>query len=252
MSFSGIQKAVSSKKKINGKRKWNGKSNLVTQAQLKRALKSVEPELKCADTSLIVTDVTDVLTSSSSQVCVNAIPIGDTFNSRTGRQIMLKSLRLTLNARLTWFAAPSTGDVLGNVLRCVVLWDPQANGDSFEDWNEIFGYVSPAGATTSSCLAPIQPTHMQRYRVLRDLKIPLNPTWFNGSGDSTNPSAMYHVVDEYIKLPNLTTTYVSSSTAVTSIESGRLIVAFLTQHNYAYSNVDLIAGSNARLRYTDA
>lgn len=209
-------------------------------------------EIKGVDTPLnsIAVSLPDV-NSNLQGLCLNLIQTGSGFWNREGRKINLKSLRI--KATFDWIATPYAGDAINAMnLRMVVVHDKSPNGGTLPKFNEIFAHTEQTSTTTTLWNSPPAFSSMQRFTVLRDKVLDLNPNGYvptaGGELEVTT------TVDEYIKLTRYDTIYAGTANPATiaNVYSGGLYI-YLFPSFTPSTLLQLIIdpSSIARLRYYD-
>lgn len=211
-------------------------------------------EKKGVDTPLTVAAI--VATTNTNDDCqvLNLIQQGAGSWNRIGRKVNLLSVRLRGTARYVSAVAVTSGDLNANTMRMVVVWDKQPSGAAIPTFDTVFGLTSQTGAETSTFLAPVRYDNMDRFSVLRDIVIPMNPQLWNNEGGSTDASRQDFAFDEFIKLGGREVVYASQTDPLTiaDISTGALYVYFRADAQVAGINeIAIDADSFARLRYTD-
>jgi len=211
-------------------------------------------EKKGLDTDLAVAlgSVTSTTNTNGTSFVLNLVQAGTGSWNRVGRKIHSKSLRIQGVCQAEIAPTATTADLVGNVMRMVVVWDKQPSGGAIPAFDAIFGTTVQDG--TEACTSIFNPPrydNMDRFRVLRDRMYTLNPQAQTTAG-TTNDVTYNLPIDEYIKLGALETVYSGQSSPMTiaDISSGALYVYFRGLVNTtAVSRCAVIA--NGRLRYVD-
>jgi len=238
--------------------------NRIRQGRILRGLSSAATytqrlsqggEVKGMDTTLAtpgfltISEATNVSTGVG---VLNLIAPGSGSWNRIGRKTFPKSLRLKYTVEYT-FQHTATNSVQANCLRILLVWDKNPNGAALPSFNTMFKQTDQFGAELSTWSAPAAFDTMDRFRVIRDRVIDLNPQIYPPA--STNEGQWHQNVDEFIVLPEgLETVYSGQADpqTIADIYSGALyMVAILQKSLSSGYAVRLSAGSVARLRYTD-
>lgn len=208
-------------------------------------------EVKGVDTILTYTPIIASTNTNAGIQVVNLIAPGSGSFNRIGRKAYLKSLRIKgyLDAAITSVAASS--DLMGSVVRMVVVWDKQPSSGAIPNFNDMFGVTDQAGTESSTIMAPIRYDNMDRFKILKECTWEFNPEAISpNAGDVVN---MQKAVDEYIKL-NHETVY-SGQTAtqtIADISTGALYIVWRASTNTAGTFIAGVSNQTyARLRYTD-
>lgn len=211
---------------------------------------------------------------------INLIQQGAANYQRVGNSVALQSVRIKLQllAQHGSTITDNKFDQLNNTLRMVLLWDRDGNNSQPPDYDNIFGWRSQTGNTSTSIMAPIRVEYNERYRALLDEVIPLNATvptpinythidtvdsekvnytyGFGDSGHSGTFQSSRFIIDRYVDLSkkNLTTRFSKTANPieVDAIANGCLfLVLKVINANRSYESVTVATGSACRLRYTD-
>lgn len=210
-------------------------------------------ELKGMDTLLTISggNVLATTNTATSSFVLNLVPNGATSYQRVGKRIKMKSVRLMGNAALTTGPTATTLDQNGNILRMVVVYDKQPSGAQ-PIWSDIFGYTPQNGTEDSTVLSPLKYDNVDRFTVLRDRKICINPAAVIAGG-TVNEMTSQQDFDEFIPLKGLESLFSGQSGTMTiaDISSGALYVYFRAILNNSTTEWSISANSVARLRYLD-
>lgn len=209
-------------------------------------------ELKGVDTSLDVAPVLATTNTNGATFVVNLIQSGAAGWNRNGRKVNLQSLRLRGTIRQKSSPAAATNSVVANVLRCVVVWDRQPSG-VLPAFDTIFGRTEQDGTLSTEFNDPLNFSNVDRFLVIRDKVIPCSTNAVLALGGGTeNTVEKNYMLDEYIKLGKLHTTFSANSNPATiaDISSGALYVIFRAETAQTLNRVEIV-DSVARLRYLD-
>lgn len=209
------------------------------------------PEKKGVDTDISLTPIITTTTTNASNFVLNLIVPGTGSWNRIGKRVFLKSLRLKGNTVFSLTPTFATGAGSCTFVRYVVLWDRQPNGAATATFDNIFGITSQAGTeSTPDITCPLKYDVMDRYRIIRDWTVRPDP--MNVPSFGTGPSLNFYVpMDEYIRLPNLESTYSGQSDpqTIADINTGAL---YIWMRAYSSSTTAGAAfDGTARLRYVD-
>lgn len=207
-------------------------------------------EIKGVDTDVggVVGAVLTTTNTNGDTVPLNLIQQGAGSWNRVGRKTHLKSVRITGRATLALQAAANVEAT--SILRMVLIWDKQPSGAAIPAWDVIFGQTDQLGAETSNFLSPPRYDNMDRFRVLRDIKIHANSA--NVTTSTTTTGIREVCIDEFVKLPALESVYSGQSNPMTiaDISTGALYIAF-RQSNSTYGGWQIADPTFARVRYFD-
>jgi len=211
-----------------------------------------QSELKGVDTALTYNPVLATTSTNAGIFVVNLIVPGNGSFNRVGRKVHMKSLRLFGSFRTFISPAATTGSLLGNTVRMVVVYDKQPSG-VLPTYDTIFGTTVPDGTEAGTFLAPLRYDNTGRFRVLRDVRVDMNAGANPGNIGTEDGQYVRSSFDEYIKLGALETIYSgqSSPQTIADISSGALYVAFRAAENVATCLTEVTSTSLARLRYYD-
>lgn len=209
-------------------------------------------EKKGVDQALTTNPVPATTNTNGAIFVANLIAPGTGSFNRIGRKVHLTSLRVKGTVQHSSTADPTTGNFGSNILRMVVVWDKQPSG-VLPAFDTIFGLTDQSGNEATTYLDPVKYDNMDRFQVLRDVKIPFVPTAQGGVGGTTNFFRALASFDEYIKLGRETVYSGQTSPAtIADISSGGLYVVFRAQLNVPNVNfLEVTNDSYVRLRYTD-
>jgi len=211
-------------------------------------------EKKGMDTVVDLADAAVVATTNTNDASfvLNLIQAGNGSWNRVGRKAYLQSVRLRGIATCLIDRAATTGNLLANTLRMVLVWDKQPSSGSVPAFDVIFGKTVQAGTESCTFLDSLRYDNTDRFKVLRDVVVCASPQTDNAASDSTNATRYDIPFDEFVKLGQRETQFSGQSTPMTiaDISTGALYVYFRASRN---DNTSLwsIGNSVARLRYTD-
>lgn len=211
-------------------------------------------EKKGVDTSLSLTPVIATTNTNASSFVLNLVQQGAGSWNRVGRKINLLSVRLRGTATFTIGPTVTTGNLLSNTMRMVVVWDKQPSGAAIPTFDAVFGKTAQDGTESCTFLDPVRYDNMDRFAILRDVVCAKSATAVLTTGTS-NQLDMNFDFDEFVKLGGREVVFSGQSAPMTiaDISTGALYVYFRTEFNTASTNfVGIDAHSMARLRYTDA
>lgn len=232
---------------------------------------SRQSEKKYIDTAMAsaITGIVDSFANSNDINAVNLIQQGAGFYNRIGRKVKMDSLKLNINLgsfNIPVVAGSNTGSV-GNMVRMTVFWDRESGGVT-PNWSNVFAQTSQQGTVTTNFRSGLRMTETERYLIIRDQIIDMNPhagvsnydvdvsaVGANDVTTATTATFTRKSISMFIDLRklNLVTVFQSTSNPATvaDIGDGVLYVAFRAVITNASNYVLLETGSNARLRYVD-
>jgi hypothetical protein len=178
-------------------------------------------------------NTTDPLYSSGGvPIIISVIPQGDDFNQRKGEQVTLTKVKV----RLSLTNPISTTSVQFRVL---IFWDLQTNGLGFFPWASVSftdGLIDD-NTITNPLIAPLNERAAQRYKVLIDKIIVINP---DSSATTKNL-----VFQKTFSLSNAKQLFATSAGNIAAIPSRSINLFF-------YSNKTAVQQTAIRLWYKDA
>ena len=210
-------------------------------------------ELKGVDTSLDVSYGVDSTTGDNSDIIlVNAPVPGTASYNRIGRKIKMESLRIRGFIDYRYVNSPSSGDVDSNAIRITVVYDKQPS-EVLPKFDEIFGSTFADAAETSIITDNLRYDNTNRFKVISDETMCLNPQLWNGNGGTTDTTFQKYFFDKYIKLKGKITVFSGQSapTTIADISSGGLYVVFRADRDSANASNLSITKATARLRFYD-
>jgi len=189
------------------------------------------PELKVNDVNTGVTAIPANITAGNG-ANLNAIVVGDDYNTRDGRIINMKSLLL----RVFVYPSATVASPQGGTVRILVVMDKQSNGAV----NAATATILQADAYDS----PINLSNRSRFKVIVDKYVPMNACNY-AAGALTTGSPGGRVVNIFKKL-NFQTVYNTTTGVDTAISSGAL-----TLYIIASTANEFVADIYSRVRFTD-
>jgi len=174
--------------------------------------------------------------------------------NRVGRKIELQSLRLRGNYVWTYDPAAVTGNLFGNTVRMVVVWDKQPSGAAIPAFDQVFGVTGQDGSETTTYLNPVKYDNMDRFSVLRDCVTEFVPKLYNASALTQGLTIEIKPFDEFIPLKGREVVFLGQSNPMTiaDISTGAVYVYFRAAvATDDVSDVAISSNSFARLRYID-
>jgi len=209
-------------------------------------------ELKGMDTELTLNPIISTTSTNASSFTLNLVRTGNGAWARIGRKIRMKSVRLTGALQCTYGPEATTGALLPNSTRMVVVYDKQPSG-TLPTFDTIFGHTVQDGTESSGFRDALRFDNTERFIVLRDKICDFVPQAQNQEGGTTDTISQIASFDEYINLKGLPAQYSGESEPMTiaDISSGALYVFFRSATNASATLVQVKSTSTARLRYTD-
>lgn len=234
-------------KKGNVKRRRYRRSQ-VTQREIEYIRKTTG-EKKGMDTDIDM-DVIATTTTNGSAFVLNLIQQGNGSWNRVGRKVCLKSVRIKANAK--YLCTSGAGNLVGSLLRIVVVWDKQPSGGTLPTFDTIFGRTDQTGAESTEFLDSVKYDNMSRFSVLRDITVDARGTP-SFSEEALQQATLDVDIDEYIKLGNKETVYLGQSSPMTiaDVSTGGLYL-YARSSNYVDGSIEWsLSSATSRLRYTD-
>jgi len=244
-SASGVSKAS---KRMRGR-----KTRAVTEETVRRVLERAA-ELKGCDFQLDLGygSVIATFADNGSAYGVNLIQPGAGSFNRVGREISMKSLELRICYGARWKPTATTAILEAISLRIVVVYDEAPQG-AIPNWNTVFKETEQNGNTISAFMSPLSYDNMDRFRILADEILEMNPTAIAATGTDNDVFQQY-ILKRYIRLNGTKTQYTQATAnplTVANITGGALYVYFRATRNDAEAGAFIHGASMARLRYVD-
>lgn len=210
-------------------------------------------ELKGADTGLSRATAIEETTNSNAKIMVlNGISPGSASYNRIGRKIRMQSIRVTGHIQTLRINEAVTGDMYGNYVRMVIVYDKQPS-DALPNFDTIFGRTLTSGIEDSGILENLRYDNTGRFRVYMDEKIEFPAEFNNLNAGTADRVRNFKLFDKYVKLPNLPTVYSGQSipTTIADISSGALYFIIRAYIDDSTQTEMYIDNATARLRYYD-
>jgi len=201
-------------------------------------------EVKGVDFALTQASLINTTNTNGGMQCVNLIAPGSGSFNRVGRKVQLQSLRF--KGWISLSQPPSTALQAGTVIRMALVLDKQPTG-TIPSFDAIFGWTDQVAAEASTMFSPPRYDNMERFTILRDKCIDINP---NTSGTLAVTASSTEVsFDEYITLKDLSVTYggQSSPCTIADISTNALYLVWRSANATGVVNT----ASIGRLRYVD-
>lgn len=180
---------------------------------------------------------------------LNVIQQGTGFYQRNGRKVKLASLRMRITISSA-FAVDVSGNAVSDLLRVALIWDRSPNSPgTLPTFDDIFKGTDATGASDDSLVAERRAVNMDRFTVLRDKVLEINPDLA-----VANPATYTKTthIDDYLKIGRET---VFSGTAnpitVANISTGALYLLFRSCVSAGVTHIVQTDCTNIRLRYLD-
>ena len=208
------------------------------------------PEKKGMDTGIGIASIPNTVNDNSGMFVLNLIQQGAGAWNRVGRKVNLRSLRIRGEIYHTQTTMSVSGITLGQVVRCVIVWDKQPSSGTIPGWQDIFGFTAQDGTEGTSMYAPIRYDNMDRFSILRDVTYDPQP-----GAKSGNPDVVTYcnTIDEYIRLGGRECVFSGQSNPMTiaDISTGAIYFCIRARTNNPTTTLSGINNMTARLRYTD-
>jgi len=194
-----------------------------------RGWKNNNSELKYVDVaaSNYAADTTGTVT------CLNLTAVGDDNTTRDGRQICNRSIHIQGHL------APTDTTTTDCFSRMLIVWDAQPNSGTIAAITDIL--------TSSTSLAFTNLNNRERFTILRDCRYAQGAQNNTATQAYSNGSNNY-VINEFINLKDIKTTYSGTTAVIGSVATGALLM--VTIGNVAANNGGTFF-VNTRLRFTD-
>lgn len=208
-------------------------------------------ELKGLDTLIGYTDITHTTNDNTFSDVLNLVQAGTGSWNRVGRKVHPVSIRIRGMIRNITNTEATTGNQRGTILRLVLVHDHQPSGNAIPNFDDIFGTTDQAGLEQTNPWDGLRYDNSERFTVLRDKFIDLNPQRYAITGtENTLVSAYY--CDEFINLRGDQIVYSGQSQpmSISDISTGAYyLYARVLVEDEVSTNV--IANLTSRFRYTD-
>jgi len=208
-------------------------------------------ELKGVDFRTAFSPVISTTNDSGCIHTINLVGAGTGSFQRIGKNVCGKSVRLQGIVAAILKTDGTTGDLLGNTLRMVVVYDAQPNGN-LPVYSDIFGITGQDGTVTTEFLDPVRYTETSRFKVLRNVVWDCNPEAYGSTG-SQHQIGMFKTIDEYIPLDDITTTFSANTSpaSISQITHGAIYLIFRARSNTTDDYFYVSDKFSVRYRYTD-
>ena len=206
-------------------------------------------ELKGMDTALTLTALEESTNTNGDIIVANLVLPGSGSWNRIGRKIKMKSLRIWGSFKAVFLNDPTTGNIDGNIVRMVVVYDKNPNSGAIPTFDTIFGGTAQDGTESTAYLDPLKYDNMGRFQILKDCRYNLNPPGGqNASGGTTDYVSIFWNFDEYVKVGRETIySGQSDPQTIADISSGALYVVFRAEEVNT-TQIDVTSKSKCRLR----
>lgn len=211
------------------------------------------PELKGVDTVLDIAagSVLATTNTNGASFVLNLIQPGNGSWNRVGNKVQHKSVRIRARVDQLYTDATTTGNIVANTLRMVVVWDQQPSSGSIPTFDTIFGKTVQDGTESTEFYDSLRYDNTGRFKVLSDSFVDSNPALFNGAAGSTDQVNNTYYCDKMVNLSGLTSVYSGQSApqTIADISTGAIYIFFRAAANDTANRwqVDGVA----RLRYYD-
>jgi len=216
-----------------------------------RGRSSLALEVKGVDTPLAIDAVLASVTTNGSMHTLNLIAPGTGSYNRVGRKVHLKSVRIKGIIRCDIKPDATSGDILSNLMRGLVVWDSQPSG-AIPTCNTIIGRTLQNGAEECEFMDPLRYDNTGRFKILREILLNADPKVYPTAGTG-KLTVLNFPIDEYINLDGLTTVYSgqNSTCTIADISSGALYFFARARANDTDDKFVITDNLMARLRYVD-
>ena len=202
------------------------------------------------DTSISINVIPNSVNDNSGMIVLNLIQQGAGSWNRVGRKVNLRSIRIRGDINHTQTTQSASGNTVGQVIRCVIVWDKQPSGGTIPQWQDMFGFTAQDGTEGTSMYAPIRYDNMDRFSILRDVTYDPQPGAKSGNPDVVT---YYNTIDEYIRLGDRECVFSGQSNPMTiaDISTGAIYFCVRAKISNPTTTLSGISNMTARLRYTD-
>lgn len=214
---------------FTGRRKTRRVTPAIRAAVRNRYPRTGPPELKYTDiaSASYAADTTGTVTA------LNLTAVGDDNNTRDGRQIHNRSVHVQ------GILSPEDRTTNTNLARMLLVWDSQPSSGALASITDIL--------TASSSIAPTNLNNRERFRILRDCR------YSQGINDNTATQAFSngnntYMVNEYVKLGDLKTTYSGTTAVIGSVATGALLMVTIGNQAAGSAGTFILT---TRVRFTD-
>jgi len=170
--------------------------------------------------------------TTGSVTVLNAMVVGDDNNTRDGRQISNTSLHVQ------GVVFPQDTTTNNTVSRLMLIWDSQPNG--------AIAAVTDV-LTAANSISTTNLNNRERFRILRDIRNPHGAVSDVATQTYSNANNT-HVINEFISLKGLKTTYNATAAGIASVTTGALLMLTIGS---AASTAGATYTLTTRLRFTD-
>lgn len=199
------------------------------KARRNRAPRYSMGELKYKD----LTGATYAGDTTGTVTALNLVAVGDDNTDRDGRQVHLHSVHIQGVVR------PVDAQSGANFSRLMLIWDSQPNG-ALPSITDIL--------VSSTSLSGTNLNNRERFTILRDKRYEVGGVSDTATQSYTISPGM-HVINEYVKLKGIKTTYSGTTATIGSVSTGALLMVTI-------SNLAAGLGSafdlSTRVRFYDA
>lgn len=229
----------------------------VSKSRSRRRARALNKELKGMDTPIDqATNVLDTTSTNGDAYCLNLVQAGTGSWNRVGKKIYPQSLRLKGVATCVIDNQGTTGSLLSNTVRMVVVWDKQPSGNTIPAFSNVFGRTEQDGSESSAILDSLKYDNTDRFMVLKDIVITANPQANDSTAGGTINAVYYGFdFDEYIDLSKkrLETVFSGQSSPMTmaDMSSGAIYIYYRATVDDTTTHWVVLPESFARLRYYD-
>lgn len=207
-------------------------------------------EKKGLDTVIDYDAIVATTTDNSFTTVLNLVPPGTGSWNRIGKRINPTSVRIRGFLNYQENSDITAGSFVGTMVRLVVVYDKQPSGNAIPSFDDIFGYTEQDGTESSIAFSGVKFDNTDRFRVLKDDFIDINPSaMVHGGTTNRNNIIMYY--DQFINLPNTPSVYSGQSATQTISDISTGAIYFIARRENTSLGGTLYFDGLARLRYTD-
>lgn len=236
--------------RVGGRKSAN--TSLVSRKEVNRLVKSAlsrAHDLKVVDVGFGGTADTN-LAANTNITILNGVNEGTGIFKRLDSKIKMKSLRVKFGLVFTYQEQALTGNVGCTSCRVSIVLDRKPNG-AIPLWSNIFSNLDKAGTFVQDLRSNLSATNTERFRVLRDEIIPMNPQYYHKGGLSLDKDEICFERDWFIDLKQMQSTYESASTASGIADFESNVIYFIIRTSVGDVHHTTNYAGNARLRFID-
>jgi len=266
MPVSGKQRAA--QRLVNKARKTMSYKKPTITRQLQAAVntaitrRSEKKHINVDGAAIVLSDAS--MASNTDIYVVNAMREGPSWYERIGKKVQNASVRVRMNIVHEYAShLAATIGTFGNFLRWVLIYDREPNG-VIPAFNTMFQDVTAQGGTVSTPISSLGLANSDRFRVLADEIVTMNPTAapvvadydpITGNTSSTFPCINEYFIDRYVDLSKrkLESTYKSTQATpdITNFSSGAIYLVLKPKQYVLGYNTLTVVSLAVRSKFND-